>query len=149
MTKIIALYLLILAVICSVIYFFTSSRRQRLFSVSRLEELISTPSRWRPRYASPCEAVIAGDPSAGDNWVKLNFHCSDADRVSTFVLPAVSPLTWGTLITEYARVIGFPSSAVISSVNWKCYINTKTPTLMGWDLVPRPRQSLDCYAQNN
>lgn len=141
----IIIYLILLSIFCFSLYRLIISRRNKLFTSTGLEAMISTPSRWRTHYASPCDSAISGDPSVGDNWVKIIFHCPASRQVSTFALDVLADHSWGQIISEFARVVGFSETIVFDPKQWRCFINTEIPTLAGWHLLAQPKQSLDCY----
>ncbi|HBP51434.1 MAG: hypothetical protein US68_C0008G0076 [Candidatus Shapirobacteria bacterium GW2011_GWE1_38_10] len=146
--KVIITYLIFLFIFSVFIYFFIRYRQNHLFSSKALESIISTPSQWRTKYLSPCDAIISGDPNIGDNWVKISFHCPQGVKNSTFATTVLREKSWKNTINEYARIIGFPPSEVFDEKKWTCYLGRKilinNQSKVTWDDIATKKGSIDC-----
>lgn len=146
--KAILLYFFFISLFSIFIYFFVSFRQQKLFSPQALEVTILTPSQWRIKYLSPCDSAIRGDPSIGDNWVKITFHCPQGAKNSTLALTVLEKKTWRNVIIEYSRIIGFSPSEVLDEEEWTCYLEGKTlisnQGQVNWDSLARKKVNLEC-----
>lgn len=146
--KIILVYFIFLIIFSLSIYFFVFYHKKNNFSPQNLQSIIFTPSSWRTKYLSPCDAIIVGEPDSS-NWVKITFHCPNGVKNSTFVITALKQRSWKNIINEYARIIGFSSSEVFDNKQWTCYSDRKTPldTLTDWDKNVQTNESIDCLSQ--
>lgn len=146
--KAIITYFLFVSLFSLSIYFLVLYRKRTLFSPQALETIISTTSRWRTKYLSPCDSAINGDPSIGDNWVKITFHCPQGVKNSTLALTVFREKSWENIITEYARIIGFSPSEVLAKEKWSCYLDRKIlisdQSQTNWNKLAQKKESIDC-----
>ena len=147
--KTIYIYIIFVLLFSTFIYFFVLYRKKTLFTSQSLDHIISTTSsQWRIKYPSPCDAIISGDPSIGDNWVKINFHCPQGIKNSTLATTVFQEKSWKNIITEYARIIGFSPSEVFDEKKWTCYLDRKViisnKTEVNWSNLARKKGSIDC-----
>lgn len=136
--------MLILSGVCAVIYLGVKWRMSLLQNPVVLEEMITTPNRNQQNVSSPCEGAISGDPSIGQNWVKLVFNCPEARQVSTLALPGIKHPSWKNIMTEYAKILGFEPVDLFENPRWKCQIPATDPVPIEWEELALARQSLEC-----
>lgn len=146
--KAIFYYIIFLILFSTSIYFFVQYRKNTLFNSRALEFLINTPSQWTTIYSSPCDSSIIGDPSTSNDWVKITFHCPQGVKNSTLTLLTLQENSWGNIISEFAKVIGFNPSEVINNPNWACYFDRKflinNQSEVTWQSLAPQRGSIEC-----
>lgn len=147
--RIIYVYLIFVFLFSVFIYFFVSYRKNSLYTAQSLDYIISTTSsRWRIKYSSPCDTFISGDPSIGDNWVKINFHCPQGIKNSTLATTVFQEKSWKNIITEFSRIIGFSPLEVFDEKQWTCYLDRKViisnKSEINWNNLARQKGVIDC-----
>lgn len=130
------------------IYFVLKQYRSEKFTAEKLEAMISTPSNKRDTTDDLCKYAILGNPKlSGDNYVKINFICSQEKRVvSTMSLSVLPDTKLETILKEYARIIGFNYQTLIDD-NWHCLLEEEP--VKSFSEVARPTNSLECYQYIN
>jgi len=127
--RIVKYYFVIYVPLAFLIFFGLRAYSSKNFSQDKLDQLMTTPSRFRDKTDDFCRYAIKGDPKdIGNNYIKIDFNCKDGTSViSTLALKALPDLSFQAVLSEYARIIGFDVD-ILNQPTWKCLLNANDVT---------------------
>ena len=135
--SLLAIYLLI-----SLGIFLVTSLGKRRFSEDTLRQLMSGSGKSKQLTTDPCDFSVAGDPNAGNNFIRLIVHCSNGKRsISTFDATAIRGGTLEAVLAEFHRINGVSAE----SKAYKCARDSAPITLIS---TLSPPTTLECTYEN-
>lgn len=143
--KLIFAYLVLFYTLAGLMFYALRYHFEKNFSEKRLENMITKQSKWRGMTDDLCNFQIYGDPvDAGKEYVKINFECSDGrSSKNTLALAAIKDKTFGGIMTEFARIIGFDPEIVMSkNSSWRCSIDNQE--IMNQKMLIGEQATINC-----
>jgi hypothetical protein len=147
--KFLLVYLSIFTLIGFLFFFGLRTHKNKNFSPEKLSYLTDTVSKFRDKTDDLCKYKILGDPQVGDQYVKINFWCTDSrSSRSTLALIAIPNPTIDGIFSEYSRIINFDKD-LISQQKWVCFYNDKE--ISNKDIFEKilPTSTINCYQDKN
>lgn len=138
-------YIVIWIATASLLFVILRSRYRKLYSDEKYEALITTVSKRRLPAADPCQYFINGDPVTSEgNFAKVIFYC-DARRsaVNSVDLTVLKHNSYRELLTETARINGFPVEPILDGPNWRCFDDEEGIADFGQEIKVRSR--VECF----
>lgn len=131
------------------------------FSQQKVEEMLTTTSKFRDKTDDPCFYSIFGDPvNSGNNYLKINLYCGNGKKsTNTLSIKAIKDKTIRGAIRELGRVNGFDvlikNNEIISLgklqsseyKKWYCFIDGEIIKDIGLQ-VPKGK-TLECFWESN
>lgn len=136
------LWLLSVYLLISLSVFVVTSLSKRRFSEDLLKELVSGSGKSKQLTADPCAFSIAGDPNAGNSFIRLIVTCSNGKRsLSTFDANAIRGGTLEAVLAEFHRINGVSAE----SKRYKCNKDSAPIDLLS---TLSPPTTIECTYEN-
>lgn len=142
--KFLLIYFLVFIFLYLLLFLGLKLYSQKKFNQASLNNLITGTSKYTNITDNLCQYQILGEPKVGNNYVKINFWCSDNSKArSTFSLVAFTDKSPSGILKEYAKIVNFDFE-IIQKNNWYCTLNDKEINFKTSNPIS-PGSTIDCF----